>query len=429
MGEQRATPAEALERSRVDVIGLITGGIPARRFVPGADGLMPEGKRGHITAERKSGKSLSVAVVTPVYVVAAGGRVVVLDRENGGDEYARRLREVLDARGADRRFRERVRAQLSYHAWPSLSLAWGEEYPAAFAGVDLVIFDSSRSHTAPLGLKENESDDYARFTDRLIDPLMREGVATITLDNAGHVEKDRARGTSAKEDLCDVAFVMRVLSPFSSTQAGRIELRCTASRIGEITPGDTWQMALGGGHYGGWEKIGARPPEARDELREATLEVLSAAPEPLGVNRIAKAVRERPGNALRFSDGDLRTALAAWAEDPTSGVLPGPSGKGYLSRGGSARHGTHGAPRSPQLATDDLATAETRAATGDSAMADSHATARHGGHGGDGVSRRDATPATPPSENGHDELPDGWTIEQLEARAAEHAERERETAG
>jgi hypothetical protein len=414
------SPSEILERSRVDVIGMIDAGIPDREYVPGARGLLAKGKRVHVSAEKKTGKSLSMAVVMPVQIVAAGGTVVVLDRENGADEFARRLEAVLDAQEADKAFRGQIRERLRYHAWPTLRLDWREDpaYPEAFGDVDVVIFDSSRSHLTPLGLKEDASDDFAAFTSALLDPLMQTGKTTVTLDNMGHEAKERARGTSAKEDLCDVAFTMRAITPFSSSLAGRLELRCTASRLGEV--GGTWQMELGAGHYGTWKQIGARPPEAREDLREAALDVLRA--EAMGVNRIAKAIRERPGNALRFSDRDLRAGLEAWSADPASGVLSGPAGKGFTSHGGTSRHDARGEDPTPRRATDSAAMAETPANTGDMPMAGAHATARHGTHGGDGVSLRDATAATPSSENGQGGLPEGWSIEDAEAIAAEHEE-------
>jgi len=414
------TPASALERSRVDIVLMIREGIPPREYVPGAPELLPKGKRIHIAAERKTGKSLSIAVVTALQIVVAGGTVVVLDRENGADEYARRLRDVLEARDADDSFRERVRERLRYHAWPTLSLDWRDGYSEAFDGVDVVIFDSSRSHLTPLGLKEDLSDDFAAFTTALIDPLMQAAITTVILDNAGHVEKDRPRGTSSKGDLCDIAFTMRTLSPFSSTLAGRLELRCTDSRIGEIS--GTWHMELGDGCYGDWQKIGAHPLEARDELRDAAVEVLAAASETLGSEKIGKAIRVRPGNTLKFAAGDLRAGLAAWAADPTSGVLPGPSGKGYTAHVGQlnmaslSRHGRHA------LTRESPDTAHTPTTTGDTPMSDPPDTTRHEGHvagrppyGGD-------TADTHPSENEHESLPDGWSLSNLETTAAKYAE-------
>jgi AAA domain len=373
-----SAPADALHRSRFDPIAAIRDGIPPRSWVPGARGLIPAGKRLHVAGERKSGKSLAFGVVTAARIVAAGGTVALLDRENGAEEYARRLRDVLAARQADTSTEDAIRERLRYHAWPMLDLRWRDDpaWPEALAGADLVIFDSSRSHLSPLGLKEDGSDDFAAFATALIDPLAQAGIATIVLDNVGHVERDRARGTSSKEDLADVALLMRTLSPFSAERAGRVELRCTASRLGDI--GGCWQMSLGGGHFGEWERAGTRPPEAREDLREAAADVLTDAGEAMGVNKLAKTIRERPGNGLKFADSALHEALKEWASDPASGIAADPSGRGFVAHSAHprydaiARDGRHNPPRGgpPQ--------GEKRSAEPNPAIADDDAINHHG---------------------------------------------------
>jgi hypothetical protein len=422
------TPAVTLERSRVDVIARMEGGIPDREYLPGADGLLAKAKRIHVSAEKKAGKSMSMTVVTGIEIVAAGGVAAVLDRENGPDEYARRVACVLDARRADRALRERARACLRYYAWPALDLKWATNpgYPEALADVDVVMFDSSRQHLSPFGLVENSADDWSLWSTSLLDPLAQAGKTTITLDNTGHLEKDRARGTTAKEDLADIAFNLRVIAPFSLTTAGRLELRCTASRIGEITSGDAWQMQLGAGQYGSWQKVGARPPEARDELRDAALQVLAGG-EVIGSNKIAKAIRERPGNTLRFNDKDLRAGLEVWASDPASGVVAGPDGKGFttasqavVNGATTAHHDTRGKQSPPRPTTATTTTAELPANNGNTPVVNPSTTGYHGSHGGRGGSRRDTTPHHRASENGH-----GMSVEYAEAIAAEHMDLER----
>jgi hypothetical protein len=399
-----------LDRSRVDVIAMIDQGIPPRAYVPGAEGLLPRGKRVHITAEKKTGKSLSMCVVTAIDIVAAGGTVAVLDRENGPEEFCRRLESVLDARGADHALRERVRLNLHYYEWPAMRLAWRDDpaYPAAFGDADAVIFDSTRSHLTPLGLKEDLSDDFAHFTTALIDPLMRAGITTITLDNTGHREKGRARGTSAKEDLCDLVYTMRTLASFGSAIRGRLELRCTASRLGEI--GGAWQMELGEGRYSAWEKMGPRPPEHREELREATLEVLLAAGKPLGSEKIGRAIRARPGNAVRCGAKDLRTGLAAWAADPASGVLRDPAGNGFVAHVDAPRHDSR--DEAPATRRDMAAyeTPKTAASTGDMPTSEPCDTPRHGGHVGESSPYGGDTTEPKGTEEGYH----GWSDDQLQ---------------
>jgi hypothetical protein len=366
---------DALTSSRVDLVAVIDGGIPPREYLPGSGRALPKGKRLHVTAQRKSGKSLLFGVVIPVEVIASGASVVVLDRENGADEYARRLAAVLDARQADPAFREAVRERLSYHAWPSLRLDWGDDpsYPEAFDDAELVVFDSTRSHTAALGLRENESDDYSRFTAALIDPLSRAGRTVAVLDNTGHEAKDRPRGTTAKEDLCDVSYTLRQLAPFSAEVRGRAVLAVAASRIGEVA--GSWQVVLGGGHYGSLQRSGGRPPEARDDLHEAALAVLVEAGGTVGVKPIRQAVRDR---GLRFADHDLEAALRAWAVDPMSGLEAAPGG-GFRSVANP--HATVGGRERPRDASRrlGLVPVETPVDADDLGVAKGDATACEGG--------------------------------------------------
>ena len=161
-------PAAALAESRVDLLAMIENGIPDREFVPGSGGIFARGKRHLIAAERKTGKSIAIGVVAAVDIVLAGAVVVVLDRENGSDEYARRLDAMLAARHTSAADKELIRRNFHYHAWPQLKLEMGVDprYPQAFAGADLAIIDSSRKFLTSVGLKEDLSDDYSAFTER-----------------------------------------------------------------------------------------------------------------------------------------------------------------------------------------------------------------------------------------------------------------------
>ncbi len=288
-GAAPSSAAEALATSRVDLVALIEGGLPERPFVPGAAWL-PQGKRVVVAAERKTGKSLAFGVVAALDIVAAGGVVVVLDRENGQDEYARRLDSVLTARGVSPAMRDLVRRNYRYHAWPLLKLEWGEDpvaYAQAFAGATAVVLDSTRKFLTSVALKEDDSDDYARFTELLIDPLARAGIATVLLDNTGHGAKDRSRGTSAKEDLVDLVFSLKSALGFSLARRGTLELSCRASRLGEVE--GSWMLDLGGGKYGSWHrKDGA---DSRAAFHDACVAAL-AEQAPLGRDRLLKAARD-----------------------------------------------------------------------------------------------------------------------------------------
>ena len=241
-----------------------------------------QARRGRCGAQ--AGKSLAFGIVAALDIVAAGGVVAVLDRENGQDEYARRLDSVLTARGVSPAMRDLVRRNYRYHAWPSLKLEWGQDpvaYAQAFDGATVVMLDSTRKFLTAVALAEDDSDDYARFTELLIDPLARAGISVVLFDNTGHGAKDRSRGTSAKEDLADLVFSLESALGFSLARRGTLELSCRASRLGEVE--GSWMLDLGGGKYGSWHrKDGA---DSRKAFHDACVAALIEEA-PLGRDRL-----------------------------------------------------------------------------------------------------------------------------------------------
>jgi hypothetical protein len=286
-GDRRAdglAPADALATSRVDLIELIRTGIPERSYVPGGEPLLLAGKRYLIPAPAGTGKSL-LTVVLGIDVVAAGGTVVILDVENGAEEYARRLSDVLEARDVDGSLADACTERLRYHAWPALRVSWGaEEWAAAFAGVDLAAFDSSRLMLSAAGLGEDSNDDYSAFVHALLIPLARAGVTTLVLDNTGHEERDRARGASAKGDLNEVVYTAKVGEEFGRDQAGHLRLVRRRTRFTEL-PGEL-HVPLGGGVYGPIEEAEAGADS--DGFRPTAL-----------MERASKAIEESPGLARK----------------------------------------------------------------------------------------------------------------------------------
>lgn len=329
---------DALDASRVDLMAMIRDGIPEREFLPGTGDAIARGKRHHIAGEAKAGKTLTIAVVGALDVVAAGGTVHIFDRENGAEEYARRLEMVLDARHATDELRQLVARNYRYHAWPQLKLEWGKDpaYAEALGGADLVIFDSSRRHLTSVGLTEDSSDDFSVFTDALIDPLMLAGITTIILDNTGHGDKDRARGTSAKADLCDVMFSLKAAEKFGVHRAGRVEMVCTHSRIGEVD--GTWTLELGAGEYGSWKrKTGS---DALATFRKACVSALTAE-SPLGREALITAAR---AHGAKGKSDTLRDWLDDLLGEPAPAIEHGDEGYVLAAYPGPGSGGVTGAP-------------------------------------------------------------------------------------
>jgi hypothetical protein len=112
-----------LEGSRVDLIERIRDGIPEREYVPGCEGLLIRGKRYLVYSPCGVGKTIGMLIVG-VESVRQGGTVVIIDVENGADEYARRLELII---GDDPDLAAACSERLRYYEYPALSLEWGEE--------------------------------------------------------------------------------------------------------------------------------------------------------------------------------------------------------------------------------------------------------------------------------------------------------------
>jgi hypothetical protein len=246
--------ARRVANKEVDLIKLIEEGIPPLEFLPGSSGILVRGTRHTIIGPRKSGKSIAT-LVQAVSLVQQGLTVIVLDRENGQRTYGQRLQEILEDWGEAPDLRNRIKKHLRYIAFPTLKFGEGAEL-AAWAkaiGADIVVFDSQRMFLTDLGLSEDAADDYAKFAGEAIDPLFQAGIATLVLDNTGHNDSSRARGSSAKQDLPEVLFVFSADPPFSIEQKGhaRLTLGAGDSRVG--TQGE-WTMVIGGGTFEEWKE-------------------------------------------------------------------------------------------------------------------------------------------------------------------------------
>jgi hypothetical protein len=222
---------------------MVRDGIPEPEYVPGGEGWLRRGKRYLFFAPAGNVKTLGTLVVC-VGVVRSGGRAAILDLENGCDEYARRLERIL---GDNEKLAGACAERLDYFEYPALALTWSEEdWIAAFAGDDVVVFDSSRIALSSVGLSEDTNDDYAKFIAALIAPLTRAGTTTITLDNSGH-EGGHPRGASAKSDQNEVVFEFRVTEGCEEDTTGEVKWQRRRSRFSGIPAVMT--QRLGGGVY------------------------------------------------------------------------------------------------------------------------------------------------------------------------------------
>ena len=103
-----STLAARLSDSRRDLVDLALSGPVERDYLPASENMLIRGKRHTCAAPAKRGKSIAWQTHA-VDMVAAGAMVAILDRENGADEYARRLRDIMASRDASREAERNIR--------------------------------------------------------------------------------------------------------------------------------------------------------------------------------------------------------------------------------------------------------------------------------------------------------------------------------
>jgi excisionase family DNA binding protein len=328
-----SAPALALGAARVDLVALIANGIPERAFLPGCEPWFIAGKRYLMPAAAGTGKSIA-ALIIAVTIIENGGTVVILDVENGSDEYARRLADILDDRKPQ--VTTACQERLGYYEWPMLSITWtASEWADAVAGADLVVFDSSRLTLSSVGLAEDKADDYSVFVDRFLLPLAKAGISTLVLDNTGHEQQDRSRGTSAKGDLNEVSYALKVGAPFDWDRAGHLRLVRVRQRFAGLAR--ELRIPLGGGSYGAPEAVEADGDTSHVAFRPTVL-----------MERASRLIEEKPGLSKRA----IRTSVKGAKNDFKDLAVDLLVDEGYVEdRGPGQAHKYH--PIRPYREADD----------------------------------------------------------------------------
>ena len=298
---------------RVDLVKHFQEGVPPIDYLPASDGMLIRGKRHLIPGPKKSGKSISM-LVHWVKMAAIGAKVVIFDRENGADEYARRLYSILVAANLKDVQRKRVQKNLHYYAFPRFKPSDAPHLVKLAMSADVVVYDATRMFMTDLGLQENSADDYSQFMASLVDPLAEANVATVVLDNTGHENQGRARATAAKGDLNEVLFTFEKVEQFNLDHQGKVRLKIADSRFGNE---GEWEMLIGGGAYGGWKRSGEERPIPPEFVRAAENALQPTGREGLSQTKLLEAIR---AGGARFRAANGRGWLYRLRADPNSRI-------------------------------------------------------------------------------------------------------------
>jgi hypothetical protein len=172
----------------------------------------------------------------------AGLRGAYLGCEIVEDEFHARAAEIAECRG-DRIGDELLAllAEVRYHDLASTIVhasAHPDEWAAEIAArYDWIGIDPLSAVAAALDRDFENNAEYVAFHARLIEPLTRQGVPVVLVDNVGHGDtaRTRAKGASAKQDKADVLLTCTAISGGLAIQARKVR-----SIRAPIRKGDEW---------------------------------------------------------------------------------------------------------------------------------------------------------------------------------------------
>lgn len=225
----RIGPAGARPFPTVDLAEVAKQGIPEPTLV--FNSLLYRGMLHSLAGPPDCGKS-TLAYRAALDLLVQGERVVILDEEGGREV----VTEKLLALGATPANLE----HLTYCEFPSRS--WDDADRAGLwellAQVQpaLVIVDSAGAFMAVAGQDENWAAHVGPFYKLLLSAARDHHTAIMVLD---HVPKNEAtgryaRGSGAKLQIVDVAFMVDAIKAFSRTQDGLLRLTVTKDRRGYL---------------------------------------------------------------------------------------------------------------------------------------------------------------------------------------------------
>lgn len=384
--------------------------------VPGFPFVYQGGASGVIVGQTGGGRSALVQVCC--YDAArAGLRCAYLGGEITPDEFNARAGTIARKRGDT--VDEQLRGELAAVRYVDLASAvvaawqapqdWIERVVDRF---DVLVIDPLSAIASALDFDFDKSNaEYIRAFDRLIAPLVARGITVVIVENVGHGEdaRRRAKGVSAKGDKADLSF-----SCAASVNPPGLAIRCDKARSvrAPFHKGDEWVFTL---------------DTQRIQRREATPAGQAKTFRPTAImEKASRLIEQTPG----LSKAAIRKALGV-ATANTDLALAILHSEGYVNIEKHRTANIHNTIRpyrqsADEHATDDPETSTATTATTPRLKRDSDAPrdtattrllprrgSRDSGHGHNG---RNTTPTAT--------LPDGWTIADLEAVAAEYAQTE-----
>jgi hypothetical protein len=201
------------------------------------DGLAYRGLAMAIVAPTGSGKTLFAEWLL-IGARRSGRTVAHLDMEIGKRGTARNYR----AHGVT----PKELRGIHYVEMPEPRMEEAAEFTRAVLdnGEDVALFDKLPDFLRSARLAENSNDDVNEWAGAFLDPLRER--CTVVLVHATGWEGNRSRGASELMFKLDVVWELKVAQEFDRHRVGRIRLKCTKDRWGDIGLGRVVEYAIGG---------------------------------------------------------------------------------------------------------------------------------------------------------------------------------------
>jgi hypothetical protein len=215
----------------VDLAAVAKAGIPKPTLL--FHGLLYQGMLHSLAGPPDSGKS-TLAYRAGLDELAQGNTVVVLDEEGGQDVVAEKLL-ALGATPADLEPDRLAYCEFPTRTWDDADRAGLWELLSRMRPT-LVLVDSAGAFMATAGQNENWAEHAIPFYKLLLAAARDHQAAVVVVDHVVTAEAGGryARGSGAKLQIVDVAYMVEAIRPFNRHQDGLLRLTTTKDRRGHL---------------------------------------------------------------------------------------------------------------------------------------------------------------------------------------------------
>ena len=160
-------------------------------------------------------------------------RMLYLDAENSQRDVVRRFGLM------EYEYNGELRKRLFYRSFPDiapLNTLEGAGRVIDFIEAKRINFVVADTLSKFIDGNENDPGPYTDFAKNLLNYLRKSSITSVWFDHTGHVEKQRARGSSAKKDNLDAGWQMELKDRNPRTGISKIEMTPGKNRSGALAP-------------------------------------------------------------------------------------------------------------------------------------------------------------------------------------------------